>query len=117
MTTAVSTTLLSDLILTRLLVPGKRPPALSRLRADLERFFKHPPAAEQWQEHLDELVQVGLLAVRPYQLTDAGRARALEFLGLDEMPARADWKAIRSRYLVPKALGLPLGAGETRKRL
>jgi hypothetical protein len=116
MSTAVATSVVGDLILTRLLASGKRPPAPKRLREDIARFFKHPPGGEAWQGYLDELVQAGLLTVRPYRLTDAGRARALELLGLKALPPRTDWKAIRNRYLVPMALGIPPTAEELRKR-
>jgi hypothetical protein len=107
MTTATApTTLVGDLILVRLLVPPKTPLSPSKLRADLARFFAHPPAAEEWQRNLSELVEASLLTVKPYRLTEAGRARALEFLGLDTLPPRTDWRAIKNRHLLPRALGI-----------
>src|SRR5947208_1832708 len=115
MSTAVATSVIGDLILSRLLALGKRPPAPKRLREDVARFFKHPPSGEAWQVYLDELIRAGLLTARPYRLTDAGRARALGFLGLEALPPRTDWKAVRNRYLVPMALGIPVAAAETRK--
>src|SRR6185312_2439339 len=32
-------------------------------------------------------------------------------------PARTTWRSLRDRYLVPRALGIPEEAGETRSRL
>lgn len=117
MMTAVSTSLVGDLILVRLLASAKRAPSLADLRKDLERFFKQPPNGEQWQGYLEELVQAGLLTVKPYRLTDSGRAQALGFLGMESLPSRLNWKIIRDRYLVPKALGVPANDPDTRKRI
>jgi hypothetical protein len=110
MTTSVATGLIGDLILARLLASAKKPPALAKVRTDLERYFAQPLAAESWQECVDQLISAGLITPRPGRLTDAGRAQALEFLGTKTLPQRLDWKTIRNRYLVPKALGLPAGA-------
>jgi hypothetical protein len=117
MNTCAATTRVGELILVRLLATAKTPPSLSRLRDDLGRFFKQPPGDEQWRGEIDDLVGAGLLTARPYRLTDAGRQKALEFLGLDTLPPRTDWKALRTRYLVPKALGLSATAGEAHKRI
>jgi hypothetical protein len=117
MTTSVATSLVGDLILVRLLASGKRPPGPSRLRKDLARFFRHAPDAEQWQGYLDELVRGGLLTAGPYRLTDAGRAKALEFLGLDALPSGTNWKIVRTRYLLLKALGVQEANAEMRKRI
>jgi hypothetical protein len=109
--------LVGELILVRLLVAGKRAPSLRDLRKQLERFFKYPPTAEQWQTYLDELSSAGLLTVKPFVLTDPGRARALEFLGLEALPPGANWKTVRGRYLVPKALGIAPEAFVLRRRI
>ncbi len=95
-----------DLLMVRLLVPGKKPPQPGVLRQQLGQLFGEPPSAEELDAALSELAAAGLVTLKPRQLTEAGRARALEFLGVTELPPRSNWKAIVARYLVPKALGL-----------
>jgi hypothetical protein len=106
-----------NLILVRLLTAGRRAPSPKKLKDDLARFFKFPPTEEQWQPYFQELEQAGMLELRPYRLTDAGRDAALEFIGLRELPPRTTWNTLRTRYLVPKALGLPDSSPETLKRI
>jgi hypothetical protein len=106
-----------NLILARLLTAGKRSPSPKKLKDDLARFFKFPPSEEQWQRYFQELEQAGMLELRPYRLTDAGRETGLEFLGLRELPPRTNWNTLRNRYLLPKALGLPDSSQETLKRI
>jgi hypothetical protein len=106
-----------NLILVRLLTAGRRAPSPKKLKDDLARFFKFPPTEEQWQPYFQELEQAGMLELRPYRLTDTGREAALEFLGLRELPPRTTWNTLRTRYLVPKALGLPDSSPETLKRI
>lgn len=94
------------LLLVRLLPPAKRPLAPSRLRRELERLLPEPLEDDEWRATLARLREQGKLAPRGCQLTDAGRAAVLEFLGLSEPPPRTDWRALKSKYLFPKALGL-----------
>jgi hypothetical protein len=115
--TAVRTTLAGDLLLARLLPPTKRPPAPRDVRDAVGRFFRQPLADETWQKLLDELAEAGMLTTGPLRLTDAGRSRALEFLGVGELPTRCPWKTIRAKYLVAKALGFGTTAAEARKRM
>ena len=110
-------TLAADLLLVRLLPPAKRPPGPARLRTDVAHFFRTPPSDEQWQEVIDELVDAGLLAPRPLRLSEAGRSRALEFLGVSELPPRCNWGTIQAKFLVPKALRLASTSPEELKRL
>jgi hypothetical protein len=118
MTTATAApTLVGRLILARLVTVTKRSPTPKKLREEMERFFAHAPNADQWKSHLDELVEAGLLLVQPYRLTDAGRAEALAFLGLQQLPSKATWKTVRDRFLVPKALGVDGQAEELRARI
>jgi hypothetical protein len=118
MTTQTATmSRVGNLILARLLTAGKRAPSPKKLKEDLARFFKVPPTEEQWQRHFQELEQAGMLELRPYRLTDAGRDSALEFLRIRELPPGTNWNTLRNRYLVPKALGLPDSSPETLKRI
>lgn len=58
---------------------------------------------------LAELKSKGMLENKRGQaITEAGRARALEYLGLAELPPKCSWGTVRAKYLIPKALGLKL---------
>ena len=107
----------ADLLLVRLLPATKRPPSPKDIHTGLARFFRRPLAAEQWQDVIDRLRGDGLLGPKGLRLTEAGRSRALAFLGVNELPSRAQWKNIQARYLLPKALGLAPEAEETRQQL
>lgn len=105
--------LLPDLILARLLVAPKGV-AASKLRTDLAVFFRRPLAAESVNAAVAELRGDGfLLPGRGQRATDAGRARALEFLGVETLPPRANWGTVKAKYLTPMALGLPVGSEHT----
>src|SRR5262245_22392804 len=108
--TAVSLGRVEELVLARLVTCGKSRVKPEKVRQDLAPLFRHPPGGDQWQAHTDTLVEAGLLTLKPYRLTEAGRARALEFLGVEALPPRANWKTVCTRYLMPKALGLPTDA-------
>lgn len=45
-------------------------------------------------------------------LTGAGRRRALDFVGVADVPAGVTWAKLQSDYLVPKAIGLTPGSKE-----
>jgi hypothetical protein len=109
--------LVADLLLVRLLAPAKRAPTPSRVRADVARFFRDPPSDDRWQEAADGLVGAGLMTAGPPRLTDAGRARALDFLGVSELPPRCNWGTIQAKFLLPKALGLAPTAHSVRRRV
>jgi hypothetical protein len=102
----VANKLLDDLILSRLLVTGKRPLGPGKLRDDVNRLLASPPSADEWQTVLHELEETGLATRKPLNLTDAGRAQALAFLGLETLPPRSDWRTVQVRYLLPRALGV-----------
>ncbi|MBX9584554.1 MAG: hypothetical protein K2X87_29990 [Gemmataceae bacterium] len=97
---------LADLLLVRLLPVAKKPPSPARLRADLISFFRRPPSTEDVIDALAGLRTAGLLVPKGQHLTDAGRARALAYLGVAELPPKANWGTVKAKYLVPKALGL-----------
>jgi hypothetical protein len=78
-------------------------------------LLRQPLEAARWQALVEELTTGGLVGGKPLRLTDAGRSRALGFLGLEDPPQRADWRTPRDGYLMPHALGVPTDAGETRR--
>src|SRR5437867_1378055 len=110
-------TRLSEFLLVRLLAPTKRPAAPSRLREEMRRLLREPLDAGRWQSLVGELVEAGLLTPKPLRLTASGREHALAVLGLEELPERTTWRALRDRYLVPRALEIPEASGETRSRI
>jgi hypothetical protein len=106
---------LVDLILLRLL-PEKKSVGPTDLRTDLAVFFRHPPTTEQIKEAVDALKAEGFIAPNKGQrATAAGRARALQFLGLEKLPPRANWGTVKAKYLVPRALGLAPDSAEYAK--
>jgi hypothetical protein len=118
MTTATAqTTRTADLLLVRLLAPAKKPTPPSRLREDLGRLLPYPIDAGAWDGLVEELVAARLIEKKPLKLTDEGRKRALDLLGLTDLPAKADWRTIRDSLLVPAALGIPSGAAQARERV
>jgi hypothetical protein len=116
-TAPVSLGIEAELLLARLLVPTKRPPTLRAIRSGLDRFFRQQPTTGRWQETVEALRSAGLLTPRALRLTDAGRTRALELLGIRELPPRCKWQTIQARFLLPVALGLPPTARDARKRI
>jgi hypothetical protein len=112
-TAAAPTDALADLVLARLL-PAKSSVAPKRLREDLAPFFRVPPSSERVAEVVAALRAAGLVTPKGQQATAAGRARALEYLDVTELPPRANWGTVKARYLVPKALGLSPGSDEAK---
>lgn len=106
---------LADLILLRLL-PERKSVAMKKVRTDLGVFFRRPPAAEEVEESVAALKAEGFIVPKKgHCVTDAGRARALQFLGIEKLPPRANWRTVKAKYLVPNALGLPSDSAEYAK--
>ncbi|MEO2091682.1 MAG: hypothetical protein ABGY75_19675 [Gemmataceae bacterium] len=108
---------LADLILVRLLPPVKNPPAPGVIQKDLAPLFHTPPSAEQVKETLKGLQAAELVFPKKRMLTDAGRERALAYLGISELPAKVNFRTIKAKFLVPKALGLSAKAVENADKL
>lgn len=103
-------TAVESLILARLAVPSSKPPAAADVRADVAKVTGSPLTAADFAEATARLQADGLVEPRPrskgaVQLTNAGRAAALEYLGLTALPPGTNWPAVRTKYLFPKALG------------
>jgi hypothetical protein len=115
LTQTVPLTKTGRLILVRLLAPSKRMNA-SALRKGLEPFYRGRSPGE-WKALFDEtlaaLERDGLITREPLAPTDAGRAQALEFLGLEKLPPGTDWKKLKNNYLVPATFAGP--ADESRR--
>lgn len=105
---------LADLILLRLL-PAKKSVSATDLRKDLKACFRHAPTVEGITATVASLRAEGFVTPKGQQATDAGRARALQFLGLEKLPPRTNWTTVKAKYLVPRALGLPFDSAEYAK--
>lgn len=97
---------LADLILVRLLPDTKLRLTPLTIRNDVSRLFPRPPSADEFSATLSNLRNAGLIATKGQVLTNAGRSRAVAYLGVDRLPSGCNWRAIKAKYLVPKALGL-----------
>ncbi len=115
---ATAPTLVDRLVLVRLLAPTKRGPSRADLRKSLEPLLAYRQSAAEAGAQVDEavrtLVAAGLVQDKPYQLTEEGRRQALAFLGLEALPARTNWTALKNKYLLAHALKL---SAEQRRRL
>jgi hypothetical protein len=97
------------------LLPEKKSLAPKKLRTDLGVFFRRAPTADDVAQTVTALRAEGFIAPKGQRATDAGRARALQFLGIEKLPPRANWTTVKAKYLVPRALGLPLDSAEYAK--
>ncbi len=100
------------LVLARLAVTAGKPPSAGDVRADVGKALGRPPNADEYAELSGLLRADGLVEPRPrsrggVQLTVAGRAAALAYLGADALPPDTTWAVIRTKYLLPRALGVP----------
>jgi uncharacterized protein (DUF2267 family) len=116
LTTALATpptTAIADLVLVRMALPGKKPATPSLVRKDVGKVLNYEMSGAEFDNLRSELADAGFLAKgqrNTFALTDSGRERALGFLGVDEIPPRANWSAVIARYLFPKAAGLSASA-------
>ncbi|MCE9565539.1 MAG: hypothetical protein K8U57_26250 [Planctomycetes bacterium] len=100
----------TNLFLARLATPSRKPASVSDLRTDVGRVLGRSFGMEEYAELITNLLSEGLIEPRPrsrggVQLTEAGRAAAFEYLGVPTLPAGANWKLVREKYLFPKAIG------------
>jgi hypothetical protein len=102
---ASSTSPLADLILARLL-PAKKSLAPKQLRDDLAPLFRHTLTSDHLHETLESLRAAGLVTPKGQLPTAEGQSRALAYLGTTALPPKANWSTIKTKFLVPKALGL-----------
>ena len=118
MTTALATppatdTAVADLVLVRMTLPSKKPVAPSAVRKDVGKLLGSDFSAAEFDDLRNELASAGFLTKgkrNTFALTDAGRERALRFLGVTELPPRTNWSTVIAKYLFPKAAGLSADA-------
>lgn len=100
----------ADLVLVRHALPN---PTSRKVREDVGQLVLGGLSADAFTEIRDELASAGFLVRRPrnaFLLTDKGRERALRFLGLSELPARANWGTVITKCLFPPAAGFSADA-------
>ena len=110
---AATDTAVADLVLARMAVPGKSPVGPMALRKDIGKLLGSEMSAAELDSLRTSLATAGFLTQgkrNTFSLTDAGRERALRFLGVDEVPAGTNWSTLIAKHLLPKAIGLPAEA-------
>jgi len=116
LTTTIATqpdTAVADLVLVRMTLPSKTPVAPSVVRKDVGKLLNCDFSAAELDDLRSELASAGFLTKgkrNTFSLTDAGRERALRFLGVAELPSRTNWSTVIAKYLFPKAAGLSADA-------
>jgi hypothetical protein len=103
-------TLVGDLVLVRMALPKKKPDAPKKMRDDLNKLLAAPLSATMYEELRESLTEAGYLEKgkrNAFSLTDSGRERALQFLGIAEFPRGTTWTKVIAKFLFPKACGLP----------
>jgi hypothetical protein len=110
------TSAVADLMLVRYALATPTP---KKVRDDVGKLVSGESLGDaEFKETLDELVVAGRLSKGPrsvFSLTDEGRQRALQFLGLSELPPDLNWSLLLSKYLFPKAVGLSAEAATNLK--
>jgi len=110
LTTTPPATALAELLLVRMALPNPTP---SKVRADLGKLLETDLPAAEFDQIRDDLTAAGFLAKgkrKTFTLTDAGRERAFQFLGVTALPPRMNWSAVIARCLFPKAAELSADA-------
>ncbi len=111
--TAPPATAVADLVLVRMTLPSKKPVAPSVVRKDVGKLLGSNVSAAEFDDLRNELASAGFLTKgkrNTFELSDAGRERALRFLGVAEVPSRTNWSTVIAKYLVPQAAGLSADA-------
>ena len=89
---------------------GTRSDLGKALKAILEQRWSTAEQRQALDGELASLEQTGQLTpVRKaaFVLTESGRRAGLAALGVEALPAKSDWKIIKRKYLLARALGLP----------
>lgn len=119
---ALSLSTLSQLVLARLLTTGQVP-GPKAVRDELGQIVGQQLTSGEWETLLERTVEqlkaAGLLRVKPYRLTPEGREEALRYLGISasDVPEKLTWGTLKNKYLIPKALGLPVDQKTVRDKV
>ncbi|GIW85643.1 MAG: hypothetical protein KatS3mg107_1303 [Gemmataceae bacterium] len=94
--------LAAELLLVRMLLPVRQPPSPKQVRDSLSTLLGWTINENALKPIQEQLVASGDLFRTPrkaHRLTEAGRRRALNFLGLQALPPRCTWPRLLSKYL------------------
>jgi len=83
------------------------------VRKDVGKLLNSDFSAPEFDDLRSELASAGFLTKgkrNTFALTDAGRERALRFLGVAELPSRTNWSSVIAKYLFPMAAELSADA-------
>jgi hypothetical protein len=110
---AATDSAVADLVLVRMTLPSKNPVGASVVRKDVGKLLDPDFSNANFDDLRSELASAGFLTKgkrNTFAVTDAGRERALRFLGVGELPAKTKWSTVIAKYLFPKATGLSADA-------
>lgn len=114
-------TRVENLILARLLVTGASRPSVSTLRKDIGKCVEHRLTTSEWnaelEQRLESLSDADLIKRQPLNLTPAGEARVMEWLGMKTRPARLDWRKLKAAWLAPATTGAVIRSDRDRDRI
>jgi hypothetical protein len=105
-TPTLEQTALTDLVLVRYALSSPTP---KKIRDDVGKLLGTTISSEPFSELQTDLLAGGFLIqgrAKSFKLSDTGRERALRFLGLNELPPKANWTNIIAKYLFPQAVGM-----------
>lgn len=100
---------LADLVVVRLMPAARVHPGPSQICKDLAPFFRRPPDLGSVRQAMVALRESGDLPPTGGALTEQGRRRGLQFLGLTEWPEDWTWRTLKGRVLPARALGMIAG--------
>src|SRR5262249_52703086 len=102
-------TVVADLVLARMSLPSKNPVSPKIVREDVGKLLGTELSTDDFNELRNELASSGFLTKgkrNTFVMTEAGRERAMRFLGTNDLPPRMNWSTLIARYLFPRAAGL-----------
>jgi hypothetical protein len=103
---AATATAAADLLLARMAFANPSP---KKIRTDVGKLLEAELTIAEFNELRNELASSGFLTKgkrNMFALSDAGRQRALRFLGIEQIPARGSWSALVAKDLFPMAAGI-----------
>jgi hypothetical protein len=105
-TQTATISILAELLLVRMALPDPTP---LKVRQDLGKLLGRELTQTEFHDLRSELVSAELLTAgkrNTFNITAAGREKALQFVGLTEFPPRTTWATVVGKVLFPKAAGL-----------
>jgi len=114
---------IKELILVRFLaLPKQKKPGAVQIGKEMYVLFQEVcPASSAFDSLMEtafnQLMDEQCIERKPFSLKEAGRKRALQYLGVTELPNNIKWQTLCNSYLIAKAYGLDAGSADVRKQL